>query len=85
MHETCWLCLRALEPGEPSDKHHIKPRRLCSSKEKRDPRNMVRVHLTCHRLLHTLHDSPKWNRDTFERMMRPRSYGHGIFAAQAGD
>jgi hypothetical protein len=82
VEERCWLCLETFKPGELTDRHHVKPRRICTSQEKRDPHNLKRVHITCHRLLHSIHDSPKWNRDTFERMMRPRDYGHGIFANQ---
>jgi hypothetical protein len=83
VNETCWLCLQPFEPGEPTDRHHVKPKRLCNSQEKRDQANLVRVHVLCHRRHHLINDSPKWNRDTFERVMRPRGYGYGFFSGES--
>lgn len=71
---NCWFCAKKLTKAEPTDKHHVLPKRY----GRRGP--IMRACVTCHCRFHRQFDNPNLSWPFYLVVMERIDYGFGLFA-----
>lgn len=80
--EACWFCGEAI--GERRwNKHHLIPQRyLRNKKAKRDERNLVMAHISCHSRFHRRYDRVHIPMVEYIFQMHGLNFGRNVFATE---